>query len=173
MKRGSSKPCPGCGKIESWRPADEVCRECKQALKKIKDWEEQISKIGNDQIVVSFGLRDYWNQYIHDHVNHDVTDDHIGRNIVSAFHRLALAASTPSLEYHAEFELLGEAQGKQYVIMQRSIAEAIRDLFALMQPSIEAIYKSGKLDGHNLLMRLATGDLAPNEFMDVTEGKGN
>lgn len=87
---------------------------------------------------------------------------------MTALFRVVQAASRISLVCNAEFNLLGkiEAGGTSYAIMPRPLAEAIRDLYAMLQPALATEYAEGKRDGHNLLMRLASGDLAPNEYMD-------
>lgn len=53
--------------------------------------------------------------------------------------------------------------------MPRLLAEAIRDLHIGTIDALELEYEEGKKDGHNLLVRLASGDLSPNEFFKKTD----
>lgn len=162
--RGSQKPCPGCGGTKAYRKSDEVCTDCKSLLKRAQWMDEQLSKLGDDEVIVAIGQRSHWNAYIH-------SKSGKGRDLQEIFHRLALSASRPALAYHAEFELLGKIDngGRMYVKMPRPLAEAIKDLRSAIQPALEAEYEAGKADGHNLLMRLANGDLSVNEYMKKTE----
>lgn len=53
--------------------------------------------------------------------------------------------------------------------MLRCHASAIRDLRVVVLEALELEYECGKSDGHNLLMRLANGDLSLNELSKETE----
>lgn len=161
MSRGSSLPCPGCGKVKSYRKSTEVCRECGALLRKAKWLEEQLAKLEGDEIIVSYGTYAHWNEYIYSHAG-------IGRDLMGAVFDIAEAASRPAMEYNSEFPLLGKIEpgGTTYAVMPRPLAEAIRDLYAMLGPSLKAEYEKGKKDGRNLLMRLANGDIAPNEFFE-------
>lgn len=158
--RGSSKPCPGCEKTETSRPAKEVCRHCKNLLKHAAWMEAQMSKLADDEIVVRYGKRANWNEYIYSH-----SDE--GRKLMDIFQRIAMAGSMPSVMFSAEFNLLGETEGAgaaQYAKMTRPLAEAIRDLRIAVCEALKAEYQAGKKDGHSFVMRLASGDLSINEF---------
>lgn len=156
---GSKKPCPGCGEVVYGRAVKDVCRKCEVLLERAGWMEEQLSKLDDDEIVVSFGRVAHWNEYIHTHSG-------VGRDLMDDFQRVALAGSRPSLTYKAEFDLLGPIEfcGAEHAVMFRSLAEAVRDLWKNVQNALQQEYKQGKKDGSNLLKRLADGDLAVNEF---------
>lgn len=170
MTRGSSKPCPGCGKTSSYRKADEVCMSCKALLNSAAKWKQQLVMLesGADQIVVAIGKQSYWNEYIHDHIRNGKG---YGRSLMDIFQRLALASSRPAVELEAEYKLLGKIDpgGTMHITMPRSLAEVIKELHQFIQPMLDEVYSAGKHDGHRLLMRLAEGDLSPNEFLEETE----
>lgn len=159
MRRGSSKPCPGCGEVKSWRPAKEVCTDCKRLLKRAVWLEEQLSKLDDDEVIVAFAERAYWNEYIYSHSG-------VGRNLMDIFHRLAKSGSRPSPRGNAEFNLLGkiESFGGTNAIMPRPLAEAIAWLRDAVADALKKEYEEGKRDGHRLMMRLANGDLSMNDF---------
>lgn len=158
--RGSSKPCPGCGKVKSWRPAKEVCKDCKNLLARAEWMEEKMSELGDDEIIVVYGKRAHWNEYIFSHSGD-------GRKLMDIFQRVAMAASVPSSVMSPEFSLLGKTEGMgavEYAKMTRLLAEAIRDLRIAIGEALKAEYQAGKKDGHSFVKRLASGDLSINEF---------
>lgn len=165
MSRGTRKPCPGCGE-SGWRESNKVCGNCRRLL----DLMEKIEKSENtkpDEVIVSFAEAPHWNEYFYAYQVGEIGDD-----LRKSFFRLANAAITrQTLELESEFDLLGKTSSyhpPRYV-MSRNLAESIRDLHQMIQPMINAIYEKGKSDGHNLLMRLATGDIAPNQFLKESE----
>lgn len=50
--KGSAKPCPGCGQIDTSRPANKVCADCAYLLKQAARMEEQLRSIAFDEVVV-------------------------------------------------------------------------------------------------------------------------
>jgi hypothetical protein len=160
MRKGSSKPCPGCGQVKSWRPASEVCTDCKRLLKRAAWLEEQVSRLGDDEIIVYYGSKPHWNEYISSQSN-------IGRDLMDSFFRLAEATTRPSLASDSTFGmLLGKVEygGGKYTVTTVPIANAIRDLRDLVVKALKSEYLAGKKDGQNLLMQLANGDLSPDKF---------
>lgn len=158
-KRGTKKPCPGCGE-EVWRNVGDVCRGCRDALNRVEAIDAQLAELSDDEIIVYFGRNPHWNEYISAKAG-------TSRNLMDIFHRVAIAGSSPSLATYSEFALLGKTDGisaNVYAKMNRSLAEAIRELRVAVQDALKKEYETGKRDGHNLLIRLASGDLAMNEF---------
>lgn len=163
MPRGSKKPCPGCNKVDPWRPASEVCSECKRALKRAAYLEEQLSKIEADEVMVTYGARAHWNSYIR------TRSGKAGRELMGLFFNLAEAVSKPSTAHwtKSEFDLLGPPGSRgatRHVTMPRSVAVAIRNLRLAVVRALELEYEAGKDHGHKLLLRLAEGDISMNEF---------
>lgn len=156
---GSKQPCPGCGEVVYGRAVKDVCRKCEILLERAGWMEEQLSKLDGDEIVVSFGKRPHWNEFIYTHSS-------TGRNLSDILQRLANAGSRSTLTCNAEFNLLGkiEYSGGKYVVMSRDLAEAVRDLRVAVQDALKLEYEQGKKDGQNLLKQLADGDIAVNDF---------
>lgn len=156
------KPCPGCGETV-YRDADKVCNLCQKILEKARD-EEEFLKGQTDRVVIGYAERPYWNADIYTHSKK-------GDEIRDRFFDLVKAAAQPMLYYQTpEFYVLGKMSSYYPVCatMNRMAAEAIRDIYEMLNPILKAEYEAGKKDGHNLLMRLANGDLAPNAFMEKT-----
>lgn len=163
----SSKPCPGCGEVNRHRKADELCWECKETLKFAKKLQEEFALVPDNKTVVVYGERPYWNGYFY---CHDAKGD-CGRLLQQVFLDLVKSIVVP---YTGSTEkvtlLLGKIDGLgQRGMMSTRTAEAIVALHKAIQPVLDAVYEAGKKDGSNLLMRLATGDIATNEFLEETK----
>ena len=165
---GSSKPCPGCGEVDNRRKTTEVCRVCQDKLRKYDALQNALEKQNSEKVPVVFAKRNYQTQYFH---IMDKSD--LNRQLQSAFHELARAATTNAVDYPGRDNLIYILGGgdysvyggqSQYGYMPEKLAFAIKNLHELIQPSLDAAYSAGKQHGHNLLGRLATGDIAPNEF---------
>lgn len=161
----TKKPCPGCGKVDRYREADKVCKSCQHLIKRAKDLQEE--EAPRDSVFVRFSAVHHWNEYIY------TRGAFASEIIMKAFVRLALAASVPSLNEaweDGDLYILGKLSSgsADRYLMNKEIAEAIKDLRFIAQDLIDSVYKKGKEDGHNLLMRLASGDISPNEYLKKT-----
>ena len=167
MKRGTYKPCPGCGE-NNYRPTDDVCSTCRRTLDRARDFSDLQKSLPDGIVIVEYAPRAYWNEHIY--TNGDM-DKRLGSKIMEKFFDLAVACSTPTNNHNAEFELLGKMSSgsREWAQMQRAVAVQIRDLYKLIQQALKNQYEAGKQDGHNLLMRLAQGDLSANEWLEKTE----
>ena len=171
--RGSSKPCPGCGQVKLGRPAKEVCLDCKRLLERAEWLENELVEMAKGKVTVAFAQQSHWNEYIYTHSGK-------GRGLMEIFFRLARGgASSPvtrkALSDSAEIDnLLGRTDSGapcHHVVMSAPLAEAIRDLRVAVQEALEQEYVAGKADGHNLLMRLASGEISTGAFdAKVNEG---
>jgi hypothetical protein len=127
--------------------------------------EEQLARLGDGEVVVSYGAQPHWNEYIYTHSG-------AGRQMMDMFHQLVKAGSRPSSTYNAEFPVLGKIEGMvgaSYIVMPRLLAEAVRELRTAVGDALKAEYEAGKRDGHMLLIRLAQGDISVNEFDATVE----
>ena len=170
MKYGrSKKPCPGCKKIKLGRSANDVCDDCAQLLHKAEWMEKELSPSDNE-IVISFAKRSHWNKYL-------FTKAKTGQNLMDIFQRIAEAGSQKTTSQSTEFQLLGKIDGWRsssdttYRTMSKLLAEAVQDLRIAVEQALELEYKQGKKDGHNMLIRLADGDLSINDFNKTLENK--
>jgi hypothetical protein len=161
--KGSQKPCPGCGEIRSNRRASEVCRHCKEDLAYARRVRQDLAAAG-ETIIVSFGDRDYANEYIY------TRDTESGHRLRRLMFELAKSVSVPANVYHADVKnLLGEDDGasmRVYASMKTETARVIPILYKAIQEALRSEYEAGKADGHSLLMQLASGDLSISDFDD-------
>lgn len=163
VSKGSQKPCPGCGEVRSNRRASEVCRHCEKDLAYARRVRQELAAAG-EAIIVSFGDRDYANEYIY------TRDRESGPRLRELMFRLAKSTSVPVNVYHADVEnLLGKDDGpsmRVYASMKTETARVIPMLYKAIQEALRAEYEAGKADGHSLLMQLASGDLSISDFDD-------
>jgi len=163
MRGQSTKPCPGCGQIGCYRKSNEVCNDCKLKIKRSEFLEKELTKLTDDEIIVTFGRASHWNKYLHTHSG-------AGRNLMDIFQRIAESASRESMIKKSDYVLLGKIDSfaEQYSVMPKKLADAIKDLRIDVEKAIEEEYKCGKKDGQNLLHQLASGDLSVNDFNERT-----
>ena len=177
-KRGSSKPCPGCAQVKEWRPAAEVCGDCKITLARATWLEEQLALSASDVLVV-YGKHSHGNQYLRSQAHMPGGRESAGRVLMEHFQKLARAASRPApktsdLQDGTHIEILGKPNSGGYAVsvegvMPESLATAIRDLRQAVEEALAAEYAQGKRDGHNLLLRLAEGDISATDFNAKTQ----
>lgn len=171
MRRGSGKPCPGCGEVVEWRPADQLCQACKVLLARARAMAAELSR-KPDEVAVTFSSTPHLNKSIR--VHGDSFAVRTGEQLRKALVTIALQMSRRDFgDAEVWFDLLGRteygyAAGGAY-LMPRVMAEAVRDLRGLIATAIEQSYAAGRADGNNLLVRLAQGDLSPNDYLKESE----
>ena len=171
MVRGSSKPCPGCGKVVSGRKPDEVCFLCREKLAKYDKLAAALGKTENDVRVVY----DDWC-----HLNGKVLwtyDEHNGE-FEGWLHRLVQAFSRPdttkvTLDDIREgrtptvVPVLGQSSGSgkpRHALLPKPLVELIIEIRQLIPAIVKSRYEAGKRDGQNLLLQLASGELSQRDF---------
>jgi hypothetical protein len=91
-----------------------------------------------------------------------------------AFYKLAEAISSPYTgeEFEGTLSLLGEGSGSssgygsgKRGTVRRDVAEAFIELHQCIQPILDDVHKDSYQQGNNLLLRLASGDLSPNDYL--------
>lgn len=169
--RAQKNPCPECGEIDIFRKTGEICRECKRLINLARMIEDEQKKLEEDSVFVRFSDTYHWNEYIHTKGREYRSED--PRKVLT---RLAISVSklviSPEWRQEALY-VLGKrdpssGSGKVW-IMKRETAEAIQDLREMIPELIDSAYAQGKKDGSNLLLRLASGDMAPNEWIEKTK----
>ena len=162
------KPCPSCKEV-TWyrRDVGDICENCKNDRKRLEYLEGQFAKINGESAQVYYSPAPHWNQYFHTHG----ADDELQRD----FYDLAEALITPysGEDFEGEINLLGKGSGGSFNntrgTLRRDAAEAFVRLHQSMQPLLDAVYQAGFRDGNNLLMRLANGDISPNQYLQKTK----
>lgn len=166
--RAQRKPCPECGETDIFRKTGEICRECKRLIKLARAIDKQQNELESDFIFVRFSDTSHWNEYIKTEGR-----DYNAKDPRKVLTRLALSVASPVFFYSSgrdDLPILGKNEsgsGKQWT-MKKETAEAIKELRDMIPELIDSAYSEGKRDGNNLLMRLASGDMAPNDWIKET-----
>lgn len=162
------KPCPSCGIVRPWgREVDQICNICQNDRKRLAYLENEFAKINSETVMVYYNAASHWNQYFHTHAQgSDATV------LQEAFYELAEAMGIPYTgeSTKGEIALLGKGTGGGFSmgkrgLLRRDIAEAFVKLHQSIQPVLDAVHEASFAQGDNLLMRLANGDLAPNDYL--------
>lgn len=163
----TKKPCPACGEVHPHRSADDICSYCKRLIKEALDTRKRL-KEDSGLVPARLGDAHHWND-THYHNGRSEDIDETGR----AIWRLAKAVTIPDPEHRADWDegLLGKVNGHEdsYVLVGKETGECLRRLNKSIHVIVENAYKNGFKDGHNLLSRLATGDVTINEFYSRSE----
>lgn len=161
------KPCPSCKEVYPWqRDADDICPNCQNDRKRLEYLEAEFSKINSETVQVYYQAAPHWNQYFYSHCGADTGE------LQKAFYALAESIVVPYTGDYQEggISLMGPGSGGGFRsgrrgLLRKDIAEAFIKLHQSIQPLLDAVHEDSFKQGHNLLMRLAAGDLSPNEYM--------
>lgn len=165
MGHSNKKPCPACKEFKYGRLTDDICEQCKALIKKARAMDDEIRKQSlSGDCVVSFGEYSHYNEYVY-------LRSHDGQKIRDAFHAIvkAVAAGKSIKSYNADaLPMMGkcDSYSRLYAILPVDLANALADFYKLLSPAFELEYLQGKSDGRNLLMQLAQGEIAPNDFLE-------
>lgn len=163
----TTKPCPGCGKVDRFRKPDEVCRDCKEALVEAARYRKLAQeRTAAGEAYVRYGAAVHWNKTVHVHgVDTDPVNLALFDLAQAVVVRSERQGKNPQLllgEYHCDVRWV-------YGNCPVPVAEAIIRLHKTLQPLLDATYNAGVLRGADLLRRLNAGELSPVEFAEAKE----
>lgn len=172
--RGTKKPCHGCG-AEGWRPVDEVCRDCKESLRRSREITEALEK--NTELKhYAFAHAYYALPYI---PKASLMGEDPGRDFQKAFQDLLKEIAVPFDTDRRYF-----AQGSAAVVDgikttdlsgTYSLAPAMRnllnDLYQAAKEMARIAFENGKQEGQSLMLGLARGEVSIESFNKQAVGK--
>lgn len=170
----TTKPCPGCGTIDSCRSADSVCDSCTRKLAFYDELMARQAEQVEDKrncVVVAVPWADHGYPSI-PHSTSSFGDDKptAKENLQNRVRTLALelseaAPGTRSQESYAlatcgklEFNWRDPLR-----LMLPGVAECLRTIYDSAHAIAEEAYAEGHRDGRSLLMQLRDGKLTPDE----------
>lgn len=172
---GSSKPCPGCGEVAAYRPAKEVCGECKRLLKLAIETEKRLEFQDSDTECVSIPEMPHWLPYIsHGYVPGEAEHSKMFQSSILSLVRSVGAFTTKSEYGHisqVEDLISGSDSSREVYQLSQNAIWAIRVIYESATGMAQAGYDNGYERGHNLLMELAEGTTSISEFNDRTIGE--
>lgn len=171
-------PCPGCG-VECVYPKGGVCDDCRGALKKWHTQEAERAAKADERVYYT-KERDYGFPHLSHEVERreGVERRYAIREPLLRLHALVsrpLDGGTPwkALEARGDDAYTytrGDSFGARDWTITRlfpvAVADALRDLYAGIEDSLENAYAQGHAKGRSLLLGLASGDLTSDEFND-------
>lgn len=163
----TKKPCPGCGEVDPYRSAAEVCGDCKRKLKNEKHLREALEK-EPDLLLLKFSSTYHWNPGFY------------GRYTVNSDVRIILArAFTDLVRCISGRVSLQAGVGHNEYLMERGVGSkldhiwdggpdscvrvtaeqqiAVRRLFRAIDEALRSAYGEGVEHGENFLQQLAGG----------------
>lgn len=187
------KPCPGCGKTSDeyggipFRETGSVCEGCKRKLREADEYRElQKNKKEKMMLVAATerGISHYWPSYYGlGPMNHSGYD-HARDNLRDAMRLLTLELIEPALESIYNYSERTEAprvyrdirlskckrgcgdhwDGRELYFIHPMQHQRINELDHAICDAIRAAYFSGKADGQNFLMNIASGEISMQEM---------
>jgi hypothetical protein len=167
---GSSKPCPGCGEINSSRKSTEVCRDCREKLDLYGELNKEFEKTTLDKITFKIGEQAHWNRYFP--VNYPRYEDRaIGQNLRDVIFNVCIAGSIrvsrdgwgnaphimSSKTHHGGAVLRASSQ---------EFFDSIQNLMEVVQRAVDLSYEAGRQDGQRFLVDIAEGKKSIQDYND-------
>ena len=161
----TKKPCPGCGEVDEYRPATEVCGCCKSLMKDGRKFRRQChQRIGGWVQMPAF-----WHSLPYIHYARKP-----GEEFQKAFFDLvvALAAEIPSNEWAATELLPGGhhySNGEGVYLLPADL-DRLRDLYQAVIDIAESAYQEGVEKGQRFIEGLISGKTTIEKFNNATLG---
>lgn len=176
--RGTSKPCPGCGRENTHRPVDGVCSECEALLREALAARERAAAQTERQRYRVPGADHAFPAYRVSGTTlgtEGAIADQARRRITLALAQLTLAAGPLHTEHRSNQEPVvftregavrdwmgyGEARVLDLAV---PLAAALDALDQAIAQAMQASYMQGFATGRNLLLALSEGQVTADEF---------
>lgn len=176
----TKKPCPGCGEVNRYRPAAEVCHTCQEHIKLGKQAIAEAKKTGPGNVWV----RGYHGTpYVHRgsigwRGDPDCRD--IGKALGKVFKSIAVPSQGRDTAVDEDVFTLDVKIAARMRIDQGNnwhqpdfqvpaeFLDAIRELYVDLCHVTAHAYEEGKQDGRNILDGLASGEISVRELNEET-----
>jgi len=183
-KRGTRKPCHGCGGTE-WRRVDEICSSCKSLLRDGELYRELEKKHAESHEYLRVEIPDNWCKPVYYSIRHW---NGLGENEVgSLLKELAALLVECPVKMHrwwndngTEYESLDCSVKKlvmfkrkqrferwehsRTVYMRRDMAIILHKLHLAIEKTMAEMCRRGEAYGKNMLVQLAKGELSVKEY---------
>lgn len=164
------KPCPACGEVCQFRPAAEVCRDCKGLLADGEKYRQLSEESGCEPYQIPQSTYNF--PYIQ-HTSQSFGEGSFEKDFQRAIFDVldAIAGPLPSNVPYTHEELFrsnSRGERKTTVMLQPQVVEPLRAMYQAVQGIAIHAFDEGKARGSNLLMQLASGDVGLSEFNEAT-----
>lgn len=172
---GSSKPCPGCGKVVDTRRGTEVCYLCQIKLESYPNLQKELERINADKIYFKIGSQPHWNRYFL--VNYAGWDNKdIASNLREAIFNVCMAGSTKADkgDWTSGLPHIMSNKSTPYSSGGGDIARAssqeffdsIQSLMEIVQKAVNVSYEAGQNDGGRFMVDIAEGKKSIQDYED-------
>ncbi len=175
----TKKPCPGCGKLDPYRPADKVCSACHAALRRSEKTDRELEAAakqpGLAPVWLPWAIHAY--PYIRNARDHETGED-FDRDFYRAADTLLRCSGvhaptlgrgncSPVFEYPKNHP---ESSFDSTVIhIERPVLDQWRKLHGAVQGIARTAHKIGADEGANMLARMARNEVTVADFNDWQE----
>ena len=182
------KPCPGCGQVKRYRPAAEVCAECKEDLGLARTvHDRRLREASGESGKRAFRVAEPGWAHSYPYVYCGQGGSDAGERFRRAFDVLVTALAEPTvlgdvpelideegvthLDRGVERLVEGDRSYDQgeLVLLPEAVGPALRELYAAVQGVAAEALENGCEEGRQLLVGLATGRLSVGDFNEETQ----
>lgn len=173
------KPCPGCGRSESYpfRDKDRICNNCKKLINEALEHQEVLKSI-TGKMKIRVGERYYWNAGYYEG---DLSNSHLQDKLLKIMVKLINESSekdyADSYGWQAPkvlkrlSDLNERNEEKEGRLIERRLFGLLRGLDRLIRLALDRSYQNGKREGSSLIRMLASGQITIDEFQKKVERK--
>lgn len=173
---GSSKPCPGCGRVHPRRKSTEVCMHCRDKLRAHDYLKEELRKLTEDKRLIKLASLSSYQERIGLPVRRLRADDRdYSVELMEVLWELANAIATPIVDQEDRYGLAHTAldplvlrsdgyTGAMFYKMNKEAAKKLHELRQLLPEIAKACYDAGWRDGQALLVNVAEGKASINDY---------
>lgn len=162
---GSKKPCPGCGRVSPYRPANSVCASCRTLI--------ELGKIHKAERAVGEEKSDV--EWICVPVDWSFLPRFGTDELVIAIHKLMLLIGKALYQEDVRFVYNANVPHKEYgghytdtyttnVCVPKGTRDVLSNIIEQIRVSLNKSYDDGAAYGRNMVRRLADGDVSVKDF---------
>lgn len=184
----TTKPCPGCGEVDSRRKADDVCRGCRHKLDVLlPELHERVRKNRGDREPYFHHEIWHWNPRFYGPYDFRWSDD--GRDqLCLAFNGLVEIVGerpepgvydcSPLLDVdqlltHTHYDGRGQHRKNcdETVFLYPEQRLAFQRMFASIEEALRSVFAEGQCQGKQMIQQMLGGEMSMNEISEMVIGE--
>lgn len=178
----TKKPCPGCGQVDPYRPADKVCSDCHTKLRRSEKTDKELEAAAKQPGLVPVSLP--WAIHAYPYIP-DCRDRETGREPDREFYTAADVLLRCSGVYAPTVRVFSSQcdpvfpypkntwnhqSGSGTVLhIEEPVLAQWRALFNAVVAMVETAHRNGEQEGSNMLARLARNEVSVADFNEWQE----
>lgn len=177
MRGHTTKPCPGCGRPDTYRPTHGVCSRCAEDIERANRLREGREALGEERVCRLVPEVSWEMPYI----CHAKSEFGQQPNLLKRFHELVLLLG----EYHIGPRLpedatlivppdkkgIGSSNYARYHprVFHRPVAEALEALYERIRVDLEHAHAEGEKRGRSFVAALVRGEVSPQQLDNLKD----